>query len=98
MGKDSNYFDIIGITELFGMTEGECYLDGYYPLEFATRNGSNNSRGGVGIYVKNKYKYKQRPDLSIFIPNVFKSIFVEIIFGKINHRSWCRLSAAKPIS
>ena len=84
MSKDSNNFDVIGITELFGMAQGECSIQGYHPLEFATRNDSNKSRGGVGLYVKCKYKYKQRQDLSIFMPNIFESIFIEIIIDRKN--------------
>ena len=35
--------------------------------------------GGVGIYVKNGIDYKIREDLSLFIPHIFESIFIEII-------------------
>jgi len=66
------------------MTQGECSLHGYHPLEFAARTYSNKSRSGVGLYVKSKYKYKQRQDLSIFIPNIFESIFIEIIIDRKN--------------
>ena len=44
---DSNAFDIIGITELYSMTIGECvlnHLNGYYPLEFKTRNDTTASQ------------------------------------------------------
>ena len=64
-----NFFDIIGITELFHMSKGEFQLDGYHPLEFKTRSDLSSSRGGVGIYVKN---------LSVFIPHVFEAVFIEI--------------------
>jgi len=74
-------FSVIGISELFGMSHNECHLEGYHPLEFAVRNNSNMSKGGVGIFVKNSLKYKHRPDLSIFIEHVFESIFVEIELG-----------------
>ena len=36
--------------------------------------------GGVGIYVKNTYKLTTRTYLSIFIPHILESIFVEIHF------------------
>ena len=78
MGSDTCSFDVIGITEIFSMNKGECSLSGYHPLEYTTRNESNNSKGGSGMYIKNTYKYKIRHDLSIFIPNIFESIFVEL--------------------
>ena len=82
MSGNSHHFDIIAITELYGMTKGDCIIPGYHPLEFKVRNDSNNSRGGIGIYIKNVHKYKVRNDLSIFIPNIFESMFIEITFGK----------------
>ncbi len=84
MNDETHYFDVIGITELYSMGTGECTLPGYHPLEFIVRNNSNSSRGGVGIYVKEEYQYKLRKDLSIFIPNVFESIFIEVQYGKSN--------------
>ena len=72
-------FDVIGVTELFSMSTGECTLSGYHPLEYKTRTDSNKSRGGIGIYIRDNLQYKLRNDLSIFIPHVFESLFVEII-------------------
>jgi hypothetical protein len=82
MGGDRHSFDIIGVTELFAMSRGECSLPGYYPLEFTTRNDSSNSKGGIGIYIKDNHTYKVRSDLSIFIPHVFESKFIELSFNK----------------
>jgi len=65
MGNDAHCFDVIGITEIFGMNKGQCSLPGYHPLEFVVLNDSNNSKGGVGLYIKNIYKYHIRTDLSI---------------------------------
>ncbi len=42
---NSSLFDIIGVTELYGMSDGECALEGYHPLEYKTRNDSDSSRG-----------------------------------------------------
>ena len=80
MGRETHCFDVIGVTELYSMSHGECMLDGYHPLEFTTRNDTNNSRGGIGIYIRDKHKYKIRHDLSLFIPHVFESIFIELTF------------------
>ena len=33
-------FDIIGVTELYSMTQDECNLTGYHPLIYKTRNDS----------------------------------------------------------
>ena len=46
MGQDSCAFDVIGVTELFSMSTGECTLSGYHPLEYKTRTDSNKSREG----------------------------------------------------
>ena len=43
-----------------------------------------NPKGGVGVYVNNKHQYKGRPDLSVFIANIFESIFIELEIGKNN--------------
>ena len=74
----SGSFDILGITELYSMSEGDCSLNGYHPIEFKTRKDTSDSRGGVAMYIRDTYKYKLRQDLSIFIPNVFESIFIEL--------------------
>jgi len=52
--KDSNIggFDVIGVTELLSMAEGQCILTGYHPLEIAARNNSNSSKGGVCVFIK----------------------------------------------
>ncbi len=79
-----NSFDIIGITELYSMSKGECSLDGYHALDFKTRDETTRSRGGVGMYVREDLNYVIRDDLSVFIPNIFESIFAEIY---INHKT-----------
>ena len=84
MGNETYMFDVIGITELYGMAPGECHIDGYHPLEYRARNDSNQSKGGIGMYIKNSIEYSYRKDLSTFIPHVFESIFVELTIGKKN--------------
>jgi hypothetical protein len=63
------------------MNIGECFLNGYHPLEFKTRNDTTKSRGGIGLYIREKYPYEVRSDLSIFIPNVLESLFVEVLIN-----------------
>ena len=67
MCADTHNFDVIGITELFSLTSGECSFPGYLPIECNVRSDNNNSRGGVGIYIKDCYDYKLRTDIFIFI-------------------------------
>ena len=44
-------FDIIGVTELYGMSNGECNLDGYHHMVFKTRDDTVCSRGGGCWYI-----------------------------------------------
>ncbi len=72
--------DIVGITEVFGLSKSEYSLPGYHPLEFKTRHDTNDSRGGIGVFIKDTFEYKIRQDISIFIPHVFESLFLELSF------------------
>lgn len=54
-------------------------LPGY---NFVCSNRPNCSRGGVAIYINDKFKFNLRPDLSTFVPGEFESIFIEINTGK----------------
>lgn len=78
-------FDVIGLSEIFSAPERLDFpLEGYHPLEFRTRPQGDDGRGGVGLYINNKLNYKVRTDLSIFIPHILESLFVEL---KINNKS-----------
>ncbi len=70
-------FDFIGISELW-KCDGDCrlVLPGYHKL--IARNRDDDNRGGVGLYIKDTINYHVRNDLSVFIPHVFESIFIEI--------------------
>ena len=52
-------------------------LPGYHNL--ITRRRDDGPRGGVGLFIKQTVNYKIREDLSVFIPHVFESVFVETI-------------------
>ena len=54
-------------------------LTGYHKL--IKRCREDDSHGGVGLFVKENINIKLREDLSIFIPHVFESIFIEILSG-----------------
>ena len=51
-------------------------LPGYHNLIARCRD--NGPRGGVGLFIKETINHKIREDLSVFIPHVFESLFVEI--------------------
>ncbi len=70
-------FDFIGISELW-KCDVDCRLGlpGYHKL--IARNRDDDNRGGVGLYIKDTINYIIRNDLSVFIPHVFESLFIEI--------------------
>ena len=43
-----------------------------------SRTRENSSRGGVGLYINEKIQYTIREDISVFIPHIFESIFIEV--------------------
>ena len=77
MHGDAFSFDLIGISEAF-----RCDLDSRLSLpgfhELITRCRDDGSRGAVGLFIKDDINLKIRKDLSVFIPHVFESIFIEI--------------------
>jgi len=56
--------------------ECHCNIPGY---DFVCKNRKYKAKGGIGIFVKNKYKFKIRDDISTFIEGEYESIFIEII-------------------
>ncbi len=62
-------------TFLSDMTSQHYDLPGY---RLICKNRQNKSRGGVAMYVKQKYNYQLREDLSIFKEGIFESVFIEI--------------------
>jgi exonuclease III len=70
--------DIIGLTEIIKIhTNGNYDIEGYQPIDYRTREDGND-RGGVAMYIKNKIDYKVCNDLSVFIPHIFESLFIEL--------------------
>ena len=45
---------------------------------FVHKSRKSKRGGGVGIYIKNSNKFKERTDLTIFEDGIFESIFIEI--------------------
>ena len=78
-------FDFLGLTEIFKIHDNFIYsINGYHDIEFNTRHDSDDGHGGVGLYIKSTVSYSRRDDLSIFIPNVIESIFIE---AKLNEKN-----------
>ena len=77
--SDTFDLDIIGITETFQIHSNINYdITGYHPLQFNIRTGSSSERGGVGMYIKDHLDFKHRPDISVFIPHIYESVFIEL--------------------
>ena len=69
-------FDFIGLTEVFKTNHDQrLHLPFYHKLITKTRQ--NNSRGGVGLFVKDNIEFSIREDLSVFIPHVVETLFIE---------------------
>ena len=82
MSNERFHFDIIGLTEIFKLNEGFNYtIAGYHDILSNTRHDSDDGHGGVGIYINENMSFFKRDDLTIFIPHVIESLFVEV---KIN--------------
>ena len=76
-GEDAS-FEFIGLSEVYKCeSDTRLLLPGYHPLITRTRNLDN--RGGVGLFIRSNIKFTIREDLSVFIPHIFESIFIEYI-------------------
>ena len=73
---DTFSFDYIGISETFRTDIHNLNLPGYHNMISRTRE--NSSRGGVGLYINENIQYTIREDISVFIPHIFESIFIEV--------------------
>ena len=75
--SDQFSFDLIGISEVFRCdNDTRLALPGYHDLIARCRD--DGSRGGVGLFIKDVVNFKIRDDISVFIPHVFESLFVEL--------------------
>ncbi len=70
-------FDFIGISECFKTNDDpRLQLQGYHNL--LSRCRDHSPRGGVALFVKDHINFKIREDLSVFLPHIFESLFIEI--------------------
>ena len=68
--------NIIGISEVHKWEhDNRLNLEGYHPMLKKTRE--DDDRGDVALFIKNSITYKIREDLSIFIPHITESLFIE---------------------
>ena len=49
----------------------------YSSIQYNTRLDTDDGHGAVGLYINDKFSYSKCEDLSIFIPQVFESIFLK---------------------
>ena len=71
--------DYIGISEVFRCDrEQRISLPGHHDIITRCRESTDDYRGGVALFIKETIDYKIRKDLSVFIPHVYESLFVEV--------------------
>ena len=79
---------MIALTEIFRIRDSQQYnINGYHSLLCNTRlqnDGMVQGHGGVGIYINDSFTYTKHEDLPIFIPHVFKSVFLKFKIIKTN--------------
>ena len=70
--------DFIFLCETFLSKNNENHynLPGY---KLVPNSRKDMTKGGVAIYIRNDLKYKERPDLDIFVEGEFETVFVEIL-------------------
>ena len=72
---------IICLQEIWNSPLMENFqLENYHPLTFAARSCSGRGApgGGVGLFLSKNFQFELLPDLSIFQPRIFESIFIKI--------------------
>lgn len=76
---DENFsFDLIGISEVYKYAnDSRINLKGYHSI--VGRHREDGPRGGVGLFIKDNINFIIREDISVFIPHVIETIFIEII-------------------
>ena len=83
MSTERFHFDFIGLTEVFKVHSDFNYsIAGYHDLDFNVRDDLDDDHGGVGLYINANLTYSRRDDLSIFIPHIIETLFLEVKVGK----------------
>lgn len=73
------HFILLCETFLNENSEQLCSIEGY---KLVSKNRTKGKRGGIAIYVHNKYAFKLRNDICINIENEFESLFIEATYKK----------------
>lgn len=71
-------FDIIALSEIFKITDDKHVSLPGYKFEYKSRPPPHDSRGGIGIYIRDNLSYNICDTLSVFIPNIIETLFIEI--------------------
>jgi hypothetical protein len=58
-----------------------CSIAGY---EFICRNRIKRKKGGVAIYINNRYQFKIKDEISTFVEGEYESIFIEVLSNPHN--------------
>ena len=83
MHTDNFSFDFIGLSEVFNVERDQrLNLPGYQDIVYRTRDDGRGGGGGVGLFVKENISFRVRHDLSVFIPHIIESIFIEVLNEK----------------
>ena len=73
-----NEFSCIGISQTWLNTSLPTNMLDIPNYVFVHKSRKSKRGGGVGIYIKNSNKSKERTDLTIFEDGIFESIFIEL--------------------
>ena len=75
-------FDILGISESRILKSQSLNTNVSLQIYVIEQPPTESTAGGALLYINKRHSYKTRPDLSIYKPNKFESVFVEVVFPK----------------
>ena len=71
--------DVIALSEIWRFPDTTSFkLEGFSPMKHKLRPENDDVKGGVGIFVRENFTFHERSDISVFIPHVCETIFIEI--------------------
>ena len=81
MSSNMFSFDVIALSEIFTLKikHKNYKLAGYHDIKYKTRAADDDGHGGVALYLKDTLSFKDRDDISVFIPHIIETLFIEII-------------------
>ena len=79
LATSNNKFDIIGITET-GFKKNQAPMQNFQIKGYShTDCTTESNKGGVRLYISEKFDYKIRTDLKLYKSKELESVFIEII-------------------